>query len=129
MIREIVWLSAGQAAGTPLTFCFFLCCRGDSPTSCRRSSNHSLELQFMRRAQKILLIYAPFIPLANAFGKISAVCIHLIQESQKQAQLLTLPERMDSLHLTWVITFSLGIHDGVHLLQLMMPQREISQIK
>ena len=108
---------------------FFLHCRGDSPTSCPCSSNHSLELQFMRRAQKILLIYAPFIPLDNAFGRISGVCIHLIQASQKQAQLLTLPERMDSLHLTWVITFSLGIHDGVHLLQLMMPQREISQIK
>lgn len=108
---------------------FFLHCRGDSPASCPCSHNHSLELQFIRRAQKILLIYAPFIPLDNAFGKMWGACVHLIQASQKQAQLLTLPERMDSLHLTWVITLSLSVHDAVHLLQLMIPQREISEIK
>lgn len=70
---------------------FFLHCRGDSPASCPCSNKHSLELQFIRGPQNILLIYAPFIPLDNALGKWGA-CVHLIQARHKQAQLLTLPE-------------------------------------
>ena len=48
---------------------FFPQCGGSGPTSCPCSNHHSLGLQFIRRAQKILLIYAPFVPRENAFGK------------------------------------------------------------
>lgn len=106
---------------------FFPRCRRNSLTSCPGSNHHSLGLQFIWRPQKILLIYAPFTPLDNAFGKMWGAHIPLIQASERQAQLLTLPESTGSLHLIRVTAFSLGIRDGVHLLQLMTPRREMSQ--
>lgn len=108
---------------------FFPQCRRNSLTSCPGSNHHSLGLQFIWRPQKILLIYAPFIPLGNAFGKMWGAHIPLIQASERQAQLLTLPESMGSLHLIRVTAFSLGIRDGVHFLQSMTPRREMSQIE